>query len=217
MEKEVWQNLTTSLNEPQFEFSHHWSYNFRHDPKRLSFVLSRYKFALKMIAKNSSILELGCSEGIGAGILAENGNIYTGVDFDEESLKTAQKNFQSSRYNFILDNFLGKNYGKFQSVVSLDVIEHINPEIENVYFDTIVKNLDENGLCIIGTPNITSSAYASEASKLGHINLYSQERLVFELKKYFFQVLAFGMNDEVMHTGFASMAHYLICIGCHKK
>ena len=34
-----------------YKFSNHWSYNFREDPKRLAFVLSRYQFAAKMGAR----------------------------------------------------------------------------------------------------------------------------------------------------------------------
>ena len=32
------------------------------------------------------------------------------------------------------------------------------------------------------------------------------------LEKYFKNVFLFSMNDEVVHTGFSKMAHYLICL-----
>ena len=80
-----------------------------------------------------------------------------------------------------------------------------------------MDNLDANGMCIIGTPNITSAPYASEMSQIGHVNMYSQERLAAALKKYFHQVFSFGMNDEIVHTGYAPMAHYIFCVCCHKK
>ena len=112
---------------------------------------------------------------------------------------------------------MDKHFGTHDGVVSLDVIEHILPEYETHYFETIIKNLSENGICVVGTPNISSSEHASKASQLGHVNLYSQERLVQIMKKYFHQVLPFGMNDETLHTGFGPMSHYIINIGCHKK
>ena len=93
----------------------------------------------------------------------------------------------------------------------------IYQEHENLYFQTLLSNLSDNGICVIGTPNITAADYAAVTSQLGHVNLYSQERLVSELKKYFHQVFPFGMNDEIIHTGFGSMAHYLFCVACHKK
>lgn len=70
---------------------------------------------------------------------------------------------------------------------------------------------------MIGTPNITASPYASKASELGHVNLFTQERLISKLKESFHQVLPFGINDEIVHTGFSSMAHYLVCVACHKN
>jgi len=37
------------------------------------------------------------------------------------------------------------------------------------------------------------------------------------LKNYFNNVFLFSMNDEVVHTGFNKMAHYLIAICCAKN
>jgi hypothetical protein len=96
-------------------------------------------------------------------------------------------------------------------------VEHILPQYEDIYFETIMKNLHSDGICIVGTPNITASTYASECSRMGHINLFSQERLSDTLKKYFHQAFSFGMNDEIVHTGYAPMAHYIFCLACHKK
>ncbi len=216
-EKEVWDETTKLFSNHSYKFGLHWSFNFRNDPKRLGFVLSRYKFASKMLGKRKHILELGCSDGIGSTILAENAPLYTGIDLDEPAINAAKDNFSDKSFSFIHDDFMGKNYGVFDGVVSLDVVEHILPEYEDNYFDTIYENLSENGICVVGTPNLTAAPYASKASQLGHVNLYSQERLVETMEKYFYQVFPFGMNDETMHTGFGSMAHYLICVGCHKK
>jgi 2-polyprenyl-3-methyl-5-hydroxy-6-metoxy-1,4-benzoquinol methylase len=214
MEKERWDSTSALLGNHQVAFGDHWTFNFRNDPKRLGFVLARYKFAAKMACKNARVLELGCSEGIGAPILAEQAKSYTGVDLDASAIQTAKQNLL---YSFIYDDFMGKKYGEFEAVISLDVIEHIHGEFENTYFETILTNLSEEGICVIGTPNITASPYASEASNLGHVNLYSQERLLAVLKTHFHQVFPFGMNDEIVHTGFASMSHYLICVACHKR
>ena len=217
-EKEIWDDTKELLQAPHFELGDHWSFNFRNDPKRLAFVLSRYKFAAKMAChKAKSVLELGCSEGIGAPILVENAETYLGVDLDELAIHTAQRNFKEPKFSFQLDDFMQKKYGAFDAVVSLDVIEHIHLPFEEQYFQTICQNMHDRAICVVGTPNITSVPYASKASQLGHVNMYSQERLADIMKKYFHVVFPFGMNDELVHTGFAQMAHYLICIGCHKK
>lgn len=72
-------------------------------------------------------------------------------------------------------------------------------------------------MCIIGTPNITSAEYQSEASKIGHINLYSYDRIKNLMNEYFHHTFMFSMNDEVVHTGFGSMAHYIFAVGVDKK
>jgi 2-polyprenyl-3-methyl-5-hydroxy-6-metoxy-1,4-benzoquinol methylase len=198
-------------------WSDHWSYNFRNDPKRLAFVLSRYKFAATIGAHNRTVLELGCGEGIGASLLAESAVSYTGIDLDDVAILTARNNYSLPKFNFIYDDFMGKSFGAFHTVVSLDVIEHIYPQHEELYFETIINNLNQDGIAIVGTPNITSASYASKASNLGHVNLFSQSRLKEVLERYFHTVFPFGMNDEMMHTGYAAMAHYILCVACNRR
>jgi len=216
-EKEIWDQTADMLGSYSLKFSDHWSYNFRNDPKRLGFVLSRYKFAAKMGCKERTVLELGCGEGIGATILAEQAINYTGIDLDKEAIIAAKENLKSEKFSFVYDDFMGKKLGKFQTVVSLDVVEHIYSEHEALYFQTLVENLADDGMVVIGTPNETSAKYASKASNLGHVNLFTQERLKKTLEKYFHNVFAFGMNDEIVHTGFAAMSHYIFCVGVFKK
>lgn len=216
-EKEIWDQTANMLGSSTLKLSDHWSYNFRNDPKRLAFVLSRYKFAAKMGSKKRTVLELGCGEGIGSTILAEEALSYMGVDLDEAAIHSANDNLVSDKFTFLYEDFMGKTFGSFQTVVSLDVVEHIYSEHEALYFETICRNLAPEGIVIIGTPNLTAAPYASLASNLGHVNLFTQERLKLTLEKYFHNVFPFGMNDEIVHTGFAPMAHYVMCVACNKK
>ena len=216
-EKKLWDGTAALLGDYKVSFGRHWSYNFRNDPKRLAFVLSRYKFAAKIACEGVDVLELGSSEGIGATVLAEKALSYCGVDMDEEAIATAQFNLKEEKFRFIREDFMGKQFGKFGAVVSLDVVEHIDPDYEEVFFQTVDDNLAEDGICVIGTPNADAARHASLASKLGHINLYTQERLHKSLSKRFHQVFPFGMNDETLHTGFAPMAHFILCAAFHKR
>jgi len=216
-ELEAWDRTKDLLGNYKTSFSDHWSFNFYNDPKRLAFVLSRYKFAAKMSCKGGAVLELGCSEGIGAPILVENMDSYTGIDYDPPAIATANLNLKPPKFNFGCTDFMNKKFGQFQSIVSLDVIEHILPEYEDDFLKTILLNLSKNGIVVIGTPNITSDIYASAASKQGHVNLYSQKRLLESLGKYFHYTVPFGMNDEIVHTGYAPMCHYLFVIAFEKK
>lgn len=195
----------------------HWSYNLRNDPKRLGFVLSRYKFCARMGCVGKSVLEMGCSEGIGTPILSEFATRYHGVDLDGPAIAAAKANFRNGKCAFTEADFLGKTFGTFDTVLSMDVIEHIPLELEDGFFRTALDNMGGDGVLIVGTPNITASAHASPFSQLGHINLYSADRLAATFKRYFHTVFQFGMSDEVVHTGYAAMAHYIICVGCYRK
>jgi hypothetical protein len=68
---------------------------------------------------------------------------------------------------------------------------------------------------IVGTPSIQSQAYAHPASKEGHINCKDEPGLRQLMECCFRNVFMFSMNDEIVHTGFHPMAHYLfaLCVG----
>lgn len=207
-----WARVTDHFADERVVLGRHWSYNIRQDPRRLAFVLSRYKFAARMIGPGRSVLELGCSEGLGACILGEFASSYLGLDADGEAIAAARRNFGSERLRFEAGDFLEGQRGCFDAAVSLDVIEHIPAERELDFFRTITGSLGPHGLGIIGTPNQTAEAHASEASRRGHINLYTGERLLAAARRHFHQAFLFGMNDEILHTGFAPLAHYLIVL-----
>ena len=61
-------------------------------------------------------------------------------------------------------------------------------------------------------PSLESQKYASPASKEGHVNCQTKSQLKETLEKYFTAVFVFSMNDEVIHTGYAPMSHYLMAI-----
>ena len=220
-ESEVWDGVKDMLGDETITLGHHWSFNLRNDPKRFPFVLARYKFAAKMAAPNvgppRSVLELGCSEGLGAMILAESASRYHGVDLDEGAVDTAKQNWTTDTRTFETADFLGQQLGIFDAVVSLDVIEHISPDAEPRYWQAVTQNLADDGVAVIGTPNQTSEQYASPMSKAGHINLFTGPRMVETMHRHFHNVMLFGLNDEMVHTGYAPMTHYVMAVGIHPK
>jgi len=99
----------------------------------------------------------------------------------------------------------------------MDVVEHIEPERERLFWECVRANLSPDGVAVIGTPNKTSEQYASEASRRGHINLFEADRLKQALGRVCGNVFLFSMNDEVVHTGYSPMAHFLIAVGCSRR
>ena len=186
------------------------------DPKRLVFTLSRYKFVAKMLTGKNRVAEIGCGDGFGARIVKQEVGQLTITDYDSYFIKrfedlVSEKYPISAVEHNILEGPLGQ---KFDAIYSLDVLEHIPINHEDVFVKNIINSLGSNGIVILGMPSIESQTYASPASKEGHINCKTGKDLKLFLEKYFHNVLLFSMNDEVVHTGFEKMAHYLFVICC---
>ena len=216
MSDENWDKIRDLIEGESIEVGPYFGHQIRNSPRHLLFTLSRYKFAARMLpqGRESRVLELGCSEGIGTVILSEGGHNTMAVDADSKAIAHAEKVLNKPNITFRSGNFIGQSFGTFDAAVSLDVIEHIDRKDETAFIETIKNNLTSEGMCIIGTPNDSASRYASAASQIGHINMFVAERLTELLRKHFVHVFMFGMNDEVVHTGFYPMCHYLMAIAC---
>lgn len=189
------------------------------DPRRLTFLLARYKFVSKMLSGKKFVGELGCGDGFGTRIVMQTVERVVAYDFDTVFVEDIRQR-QSQRwplevhYHDILEGALPN---KHDGIYSLDVIEHIPRSEEHLYLEHLRDSLTEDGVLIVGSPSLESQAYASPPSKAGHVNCKSGEELKAVLKNYFQNVFLFSMNDEVVHTGFAPMAHYLFAVCCQKK
>jgi len=191
------------------------------DPKRLTFVLARYKFAAKMLQGLQSVLEIGCADAFGTRIVQQHVGRVTAVDFDPVFVKDAKERMHP---NWPFDCFehdmlSGPVPGQFDGVYSMDVLEHILPSQEDLFLKNLAASLTEDGIAIIGSPSLQSQAYASPPSKAGHVNCKDGTDFKKTLQRQFRTVFLFSMNDEVVHTGFAAMAHYLIglCVSPKKQ
>ena len=186
------------------------------DPKRLVFTLSRYKFVAKMLTGKNRVAEIGCGDGFGARIVKQEVGQLTITDYDSYFIKrfediVSEKYPISAVEHNILEGPLGQ---KFDAIYSLDVLEHIPINHEDIFITNIINSLTDDGVVILGMPSIESQTYASPASKEGHINCKTGKDLKLLLEKYFHNVFLFSMNDEVVHTGFEKMAHYLLVTCC---
>ena len=98
-------------------------------------------------------------------------------------------------------------FNQYDAVYSLDVIEHIAPQKEDLFLQNTIKFIKPNGVAIIGSPTIESQPYASKWSKEGHVNCNYGYELKSLLEKHFKQVFLFGLNDETLYTGYSKMVH----------
>lgn len=195
------------------------SQTWHDDPRRLLFVLSRYKFVAKMLRGRANVLEVGCADAFGSRIVRQEVDRLTAIDFDPVFIENA-RDVAAAAWPVELrvhDMLAGPVEGEFDAAYSLDVLEHIPPTDERTFVSHIVKSLSPTGVLIVGSPSLQSQQHASELSRAGHVNCKDEEGLRTLMTGYFDNVFTFSMNDEVVHTGFAPMAHYLFALCCGAK
>jgi SAM-dependent methyltransferase len=189
------------------------------DPRRLGFVLARYKFVAKMLSGKQRALEVGCGDAFGTRVVLQEVPYVCAVDFDPFFVKDVHSRMCPAwKFDCIEHDMLsGPVPGEFDAAYSLDVLEHIPRDQEDAFVANIARSLRTDGVLIIGTPSLASQPWASPPSKAGHVNCKEQAELAALLRRYFSNVFSFGMNDEVLHTGFHAMSHYLFALGVGSK
>jgi 2-polyprenyl-3-methyl-5-hydroxy-6-metoxy-1,4-benzoquinol methylase len=195
------------------------SYAWNDDPKRLTFTLSRYKFTAKLLAGRKNVLEIGCADAFGTRIVRQEVKKLTATDFDPIFIADVKKRM-NPRWEFeafVHDILKGPVPGNYDGIYALDVLEHIDPDKEAIFFDNVVRSLSPHGAVVLGMPSLESQPYASPNSKAGHVNCKSMPDFRQVMEKHFHHVFMFCMNDEVVHTGYHKMAHYLFALGCEQR
>ncbi len=192
---------------------------WRDDPRRLVFLLSRYKFVSKMLAGKTRVVEIGCADAFGTRLVIQAGCHVTACDFDPVFI--ADANDRMAKEGWAADTLVHDMMtgpvppADFDAAYSMDVFEHIDPKHEDTFVGNIARSLTATGVAIIGSPSLDSQAHASPASKEGHVNCKTGNDYKAVMGRHFSNVFLFSMNDEVVHTGYYPMAHYLLalCVG----
>jgi 2-polyprenyl-3-methyl-5-hydroxy-6-metoxy-1,4-benzoquinol methylase len=189
------------------------------DPRRLTFLLARYKFVAKMLSGCGNVGEVGCGDAFGTRIVRQEIPDVTVYDFDPVFIEDIRER-QDERWALkaqVHDIVAQPLPRQHEALFCLDVLEHIARDNEHVFLTNLCASLSPGGLLMVGTPSIESQPYASPPSKAGHVNCKSGKELKVLMQRYFRHVFMFSMNDEVVHTGFFPMAHYLFALCAEPK
>ena len=195
------------------------SHSWHNDPKHLLFRLSRYKFVAKMLSGSEHVLEIGCGDAFGTRLVQQEVRALSATDFDEVFLQDVKERMVD-RWRFRVfahDLLAGPISGTYDGIFALDVLEHIKAEDEHTFLGNALAPLTRHGVAIIGIPSLESQVHASPTSRAGHVNCKSMPDLKKTMQRYFHNVFMFSMNDEVVHTGFHPMAHYVIALCAYRK
>tara|TARA_B100000674_G_C37915384_1_gene950624 strand:- start:821 stop:1528 length:708 start_codon:yes stop_codon:yes gene_type:complete len=200
------------------------------DPTYWLFKLARYKHCSRLLEGCKNVLEIGAGDSFASPMVASKvENLICCEEFPDlckyssEHIPTIAPNIEIVNCSFpseaekLVEKI--KDSRNFDAIYSLDVFEHIPKDATNAFMQKCVDILDNNGIYICGIPSLESQQYASEGSKIGHVNCMSKSELKQFLSTYFINTFVFSMNDEVLHTGYGPMSHYLLalCTGPLKK
>ena len=134
---------------------------------------------------NTKILEMGIGTGLMTKKLYEDGYDITGVDFSSEMIKEAKKIMPFNTYiecDFI--SALKKiSNSKFDVIIFSYSIHHLKPINQKYLLDALYKNLNKDGLVIIGDVITNTDNEMIEQSEK-YSNIWDYDEYYPTLSKY---------------------------------
>ncbi|MDF2157358.1 class I SAM-dependent methyltransferase [Algoriphagus sp. CAU 1675] len=143
---------------------------------------------------SGKLLEVGCGEGRGVETLLPLAESYLGIDKIEEVIESLKSRFPEVDFRqAVIPPFSGLEDNSFDTVVSFQVIEHI--QNDRLFLEEIYRVLKPGGKAIISTPNINYTLSRNP----WHIREYKPQELKNLCTSIFDQVEAKGIggNAEV--------------------
>lgn len=163
--------------------------------------LVAYEHAARM-AQGLRVIDIGCGEGYGPGILARTAGYVLGADIAPEVVEHARKHYSSENLSFeVMDvSRLEAGSGTFDMAVSFQVVEHLADE--SGYFAEIARVLKEGGTALFTTPNrLTISPGSDTPINPFHLREYVPSEFREALEPFFSRVAISGM----FHAGWLKL------------
>jgi cyclopropane-fatty-acyl-phospholipid synthase len=114
------------------------------------------------LRKGERLLDIGCGWGGMARYAAEHYGVeVTGITVSREQLKLAQERCAGLPVSLQLCDYR-ELQGRFDKVVSIGMFEHVGSKNYPVYFDTIRRLLEDNGLFLLHTIGFYRTTAASD-------------------------------------------------------
>jgi 2-polyprenyl-3-methyl-5-hydroxy-6-metoxy-1,4-benzoquinol methylase len=152
-------------------------------------LLKAYYEAIPFI--KGDLLEIGCGEGRGIDLLAPLATFYSAIDKIAEIEAKIKSKFPAAKfYNMNVPPFSGIADASFDTIVSFQVIEHI--EDDKGFLQEIHRVLKPGGKAILSTPNITMSLTRNP----WHVREYTAAQFEALCSKYFSKVEAKGITGS---------------------
>jgi 2-polyprenyl-6-hydroxyphenyl methylase / 3-demethylubiquinone-9 3-methyltransferase len=152
-------------------------------PKHLAMTDEAHHWYAPHVKPGWLVADLGCDEGGHAIYLAKAGTKVVGLETSGEALRLAVRHDRIGYARADLETSLPLEGGKFDALVALDVIEHLNNREQ--FLDEARRLLKPNGILLLSAPN-RETDWNRTARRLGVFELsdpdhkfeYSRQELV---------------------------------------
>lgn len=186
---------TTRLSTTRFQADHHWLYRTERFVFLKDYVLhlqhvKAYEFATEML--RGPVLDIGCNVGYGTALLREyTDQPVVGVDVSERAIQEAKVRYGGD-FQIVDGKRLPFGDGEFGTVLSLQVIEHIN-DLEP-YLSEIRRVLRPGGVALLTTPNAATRLDAGQRPwNRFHVREFTADELYRTVEPYFSNVRILGL------------------------
>ena len=152
----------------------------------------RYNFANFFSNKKYDVLDAACGVGYGSYLISKNCKSIIGVDFSKSAIQYAKNYYKRKNIKFINMDILNlKENKKFDLIVSLETLEHLNKNEAINWLKKCKRLLKTNGVILCsspllrirkGKPYITNPHHLHEMRKkefLGHLKKIFSPKILF--------------------------------------
>ena len=163
----------------------------------------RCKYA-KEFSQKKRVLDLCCGTGWTANELSKVAKVVKAVDYSEESIEKAKKEFQNENLFFEQMNALNLKYpdSSFDTVVSMEAIEHFTENDGKVFLSEVYRVLKKGGYFVGSTPQVETKnplkILAMKKIDPYHLHLYSKKMLEKSLSAIFNKVEVVSQPEDWM-------------------
>ncbi len=165
------------MNERYFEEGIYGKQGILVIERNYNLLLSYAKNVISSMAELRLILDFGCAFGAGTTCLARQfpKAKVVGVDISSYAIKKAVSNYKRENTSYhCLDltdvsclDFLRKEYGKFDLIVTRDTLEHIRFDNQVKILRAFAELLENNGTIVAQTPNKLNLSSYNDRTHIG--------------------------------------------------
>jgi len=168
---------------------------------------ARYFFVAPHL--RGSVLDIGCGRGYGLEVIQTTGLVAVGVDVSPDFLRDARTRSATAPLVNASGDRLPFSSGSFDSIISFDVIEHIDDD--QGFLGEIKRLAREEAFIAISTPNrLVSSGKQNTPLDRFHVREYCSDELCSLLAGTFSSVTIFGQSEKASGNGTRTVLSRLI-------